>query len=732
MPRNYSNTAVDTTLVAGIGAGDLSLIVVSATGWPAAPFAAVLDPGLATEEVVQVTAKVGTTFTVTRGFDGTAAAAHALGAVVRHAAIAGDFTDLQAADTTLQTNITTNTTAITTEASTRASADSAHAALTTTAHGGIVASTDARLTDARTPTAHASTHASAGTDPLTLAESQITGLVADLAAKQPLDSDLTAIAALTTTAYGRSYLALADAAAARTLAAAAPLAAKYIVQTADSELSAEQALGALASGYLKNTTTTGVLSVQATPIPSADLGSGTPSATTFLRGDQTWATPSGGGSGTVTSVDLTVPGVLFSVSGNPVTTAGTLALSLLTQTANTVLAGPVSGGAATPTMRALVAADIPAISLTAGVSGILPSANGGTGTNNTGNLAWPSGGGTAALLATANVFTTVNEIDRNGITGTSTDGLILANTTAATVGVQQFSPRLRLTGQGWKTTATAGSQTVDFAIETQPVQGAANPTANLVIKSQINAAGYNSVALITKDGYFLGGMLTGGGASNVVFGIDAGRGMYTGSAGTLNFAVGSTGVAQIGTNGFVTGSGLKVGWTSVTDPGTTAPDAALGRNAASIVEVNNGTAGQWGSLKAGVRDAGTTTITDGLTLGHQSTGTPAAGLGIGIQLNINSSTTADQNAARITAEWVVATHASRTARAKINVTDFNAAREVIRIEADGTKGLFSVFGAAAAGQQTGAAATATAVYTATEQAMLQKAYDVLRVFGFMI
>jgi hypothetical protein len=66
------------------------------------------------------------------------------------------------------------------------------------------------------------------------------------------------------------------------------------------------------------------------------------------------------GSGTVTSVGLTVPGALFGVSGSPVTSAGTLALSLLTQAANTVLAGPVTGAAAAPTMRALVAADIPA------------------------------------------------------------------------------------------------------------------------------------------------------------------------------------------------------------------------------------------------------------------------------------------------------------------------------------------------------------------------------------
>src|SRR5574338_50005 len=43
----------------------------------------------------------------------------------------------------------------------------------------------------------------------------------------------------------------------------APANAKYIVQTADATLSAEQALGSLATGILKNTTTTGVLSIAA-------------------------------------------------------------------------------------------------------------------------------------------------------------------------------------------------------------------------------------------------------------------------------------------------------------------------------------------------------------------------------------------------------------------------------------------------------------------------------------
>lgn len=43
-----------------------------------------------------------------------------------------------------------------------------HTGLSTTAHGGIVASTDARLTDARTPTAHNTTHQSGGTDAIKL------------------------------------------------------------------------------------------------------------------------------------------------------------------------------------------------------------------------------------------------------------------------------------------------------------------------------------------------------------------------------------------------------------------------------------------------------------------------------------------------------------------------------------------------------------------------------------
>lgn len=63
------------------------------------------------------------------------------------------------------------------------------------------------------------------------------------------------------------------------------------------------------------------------------------------------------GTGTVTSVGLSLPNI-FTVSGSPVTTSGTLTGTLASQSQNLVFASP-NGSSGTPSFRALVAADLP-------------------------------------------------------------------------------------------------------------------------------------------------------------------------------------------------------------------------------------------------------------------------------------------------------------------------------------------------------------------------------------
>lgn len=82
----------------------------------------------------------------------------------------------------------------------------------------------------------------------------------------------------------------------------------------------------------------------------------------FNAPTSTWILAAGGSSsGTVTSVALSVPGFL-SVAGSPITTSGLLAVTLNTETANTIFSGPTTGAAANPTFRGLVTADIPSLS----------------------------------------------------------------------------------------------------------------------------------------------------------------------------------------------------------------------------------------------------------------------------------------------------------------------------------------------------------------------------------
>ncbi|MBL8133842.1 MAG: hypothetical protein JNL42_18415 [Anaerolineae bacterium] len=147
-----------------------------------------------------------------------------------------------------------------------------------------------------------------------------------------------------------------------------------------------------------------------------DAGSGKV-LTSDASGNATWQTPAGSG-GTVTSVGLSAPSI-FSVTGSPVTTAGTLSMGLTNQSANQIFAGPSSGGAAAPAFRTLAAADISSALAS-------PPAIGGT---------TPAAGTFTALNATTSVTATVSD---SGTNTTPSAGILRHNssgTPAAGFGV---------------------------------------------------------------------------------------------------------------------------------------------------------------------------------------------------------------------------------------------------------------------------------------------------------
>jgi hypothetical protein len=114
------------------------------------------------------------------------------------------------------------------------------------------------------------------------------------------------------------------------------------------------------------------------------------------------------GVGSVSSVGLTVPS-RQSVSGSPVTGAGTLAITDNNESANTFFRGPTSGSPAAPTFGAIVSADLPVGSA---------SQIGGVQVDGTSIVA--SAGVISATASLSNPMTTVGDIIVGGTAGAPT------------------------------------------------------------------------------------------------------------------------------------------------------------------------------------------------------------------------------------------------------------------------------------------------------------------------
>lgn len=124
------------------------------------------------------------------------------------------------------------------------------------------------------------------------------------------------------------------------------------------------------SGIPLNLGTTGINSITFRELDGSPTGSANtlvlPNGTLDLSGSTATYTPAGGGTGTVTSVGLALPATVFTITGSPVTGAGTLTGSFAVQAANTGFFGPTTGASAAPTFRAMVATDLPNTTVTPG------------------------------------------------------------------------------------------------------------------------------------------------------------------------------------------------------------------------------------------------------------------------------------------------------------------------------------------------------------------------------
>ena len=107
------------------------------------------------------------------------------------------------------------------------------------------------------------------------------------------------------------------------------------------------------------------------------------------------------------------------------------------------------------------------------------------------------GVGTNGGAVSSRVDVTTNGL---GTSQTTTSGLAVVNTTAAAAGAQQISPAIRWSGAGWKTTATAASQAVEFRSYVTPIQGTTAPTGYLGFGSAINGSWTNDQFNINSGG----------------------------------------------------------------------------------------------------------------------------------------------------------------------------------------------------------------------------------------
>jgi hypothetical protein len=344
------------------------------------------------------------------------------------------------------------------------------------------------------------------------------------------------------------------------------------------------------------------------------------------------------GTGTVTSVAMTVP-TEFSVSGSPITSSGTLAISKANETANTVWAGPTTGAAAQPTFRALVTADMPAgtgtvtsIATTAPITGGTITTTGTIGVSDMtgdagsggtrGTVPAPAAGDTAAgkflkadgtweipsgtstgsvtsISATSPIVVTPSPITTTGTISHATSGV-----TAASYGDSTHFTNFTVDADGHLTAASAVAFPAVGSLQGQEFTTPGANTFNvpagvsLVYVTMVGGGGGGSCTITAATG---GG---GGGAGEIA----ENQPVLVTASGTVTVTIGAKGTggvtgqasAQPGVDGGDTSFGstfIVRGGKGAATSGTSGAGGGVGGGAAKGA-ANPGTAGVVGSIEA--------------------------------------------------------------------------------------------------------------------------------------
>lgn len=405
------------------------------------------------------------------------------------------------------------------------------------------------------------------------------------------------------------------------------------------EVAMDRTLKMMTSGFLYVDTTLAVYN--ASKIQGIKVSLAAPATGQVLKYDGTNWSPAADDNAGLTSVGLTMPSSLFTVTNSPLTANGSITASLSSQTANTIFAAP-AGSNGTPSFRTLVAGDIPSLPFSQ-ITGTVPVAQGGTGLTTV---------GTSGQVLTSNgtglAYTTPSVTLAGDVTGASGANTI-ANS-AVTYAKMQNINASKLLGRYAATAGTAQEISLDNTLKfttggnlyadsaltvwnASKLQGVrvafTAPATNQVLKfdgtnwSPATDNGLTSVGLTLPSLFTVtGSPLTANGtiaatlasqAANTIFaapngsaGAPAFRSLvaadiptlpFSQISGTVPVSQGGTGLTTVGTSGQVlTSNGTSLTW--ATPGAATSGLTSVGLSMPSIFTVTNSPLTANGTLTA--------------------------------------------------------------------------------------------------------------------------------------